>query len=136
MAYSTRAMLPADWQLLRHFQPEEFKAPEKMGYQFMLALDKLAEQAGVPCRVTSSFRSKAYNKSVGGAKDSAHTDEPLCEAVDLSPRNNADRFEIMAAAILNGWDRIGLYKNGSLHFDKTSGRRPARRLWCVVDNPA
>lgn len=129
-------MRPEDWELLTYFKAAEFKHPAKMGYQFMLALDALREQAGVPFRdISSSYRSPAYNKSVRGAKDSAHTDEP-CEAVDIIPANNAERFEIVRAAIICGWTRIGIYKNGSIHIDGTDGRRPARRLWVVVGNPA
>lgn len=132
---STRTMRAEDWTLLRHFTAAEFKRPEKMGYQYMLALDALAEQAGVPLRVSSDSRSPERNKAVGGAKDSAHCDD-ICEATDLAPKNNAERFEIIRAAILNGWTRIGIYKDGSLHVDGTDGRRPARRLWVIVQSKA
>lgn len=140
MPLSTRAMTPADWQLLRHFKPAEFQHPEKMGYQFMLKLDRLAEQAGVPVVITSSYRTPAHNKAVGGAADSAHVDGTapgdVCEAVDVTPRNSADAFQIMRAAIICGFTRIGMYANGSFHFDVTGDRRPNNVLWHVVSNPA
>lgn len=135
MPLSTRAMLPADWMLIKHFKPAEFKYPERMGYQFMLRLDALRREAGVPCRVTSDYRPPARNKQVGGAKDSAHSDE-ICESVDIWPANNFGRYHIMRAFYVCGWERIGMYLNGSLHGDLTSDRRPSPRLWIVVENPA
>jgi uncharacterized protein YcbK (DUF882 family) len=142
MAFSTRTMTPADWQGITHFTPAEFKAPDKMGYEMMLWLDGVREQAGVPMRITSSYRSPAYNASVGGAKDSAHTDVP-CDAVDIGkdptpsdPNWNYSRFRIVDTAMKAGCVRIGFYPNGSLHLDRTEDKRPSPRLWNAVDNPA
>ncbi|HJQ27684.1 MAG TPA: D-Ala-D-Ala carboxypeptidase family metallohydrolase [Blastocatellia bacterium] len=128
-------MGPADWQLIRHFKPQEFRYPERMGYEFMLKLDRLRREAGVPMRITSDYRTKAHNKAVGGAADSAHCDD-VCEAVDVMPANSADAFQIMRAAFLVGFSRIGIYANGSFHFDTTGERRPDHVLWHVVSNPA
>jgi uncharacterized protein YcbK (DUF882 family) len=128
-------MTPADWQLLHHFTPAEFTDPDKMGFQFMLKLDSLRREAGVPCPVTSSYRTPLHNRQVGGAKDSAHCDE-VCESVDVAPLNAADAFQILRAAFLVGFERIGVYANGSFHFDTTGDRRPNCVLWHVVSNPA
>lgn len=140
MAYSTRAMQPEDWKLLKRFKPTEFKYPDKMGFQFMLKLERMAVEAGVPCPVSSDHRPKAYNKKVGGAANSAHVDGSesgeFCEAVDINPFNSLDRYEIVRAAFLVGFERIGIYGNGSLHVDTTGHRRPNRVLWNVVSNPA
>ena len=133
---STRAMLPDDWKLIAHFKPAEFRYPERMGFQFMIALDRVRRQAGVPMHPTSGFRTPAHNKAVGGAEDSAHTDEPICDAVDIEPRDSGDRYEIVGAAYFCGWTRIGVYPNGTVHLDATGNRRPDRKLWVVVSNPA
>lgn len=135
MSFSTRCMTANDWAELQHFKPQEFKHPEKMGYEFMKLLEATRDLAGVPFRRSSDWRSEEYNASVGGAKDSAHKDMP-CDSIDLTPINNAERFEIVNAALEMGFTRIGIYQNGSIHLDKTEGRRPGRRLWVVVDNPA
>jgi hypothetical protein len=139
---STRTMRPNDWAQIRNFRPEEFKAPGKMGYEFMLWLDRVRDMAGVSMTITSSYRSPEYNRSVGGAQDSAHSDEP-CEAVDIGkrpttndPNWNHARYRIVTAAMALGCSRIGMYSNGSLHLDRTEGKRPAPRLWTAVDNPA
>jgi uncharacterized protein YcbK (DUF882 family) len=133
--FSSRTMTNADWAVLPFFKKSEFKEPMKMGYEFMLELVKVRRAAGVPMFITSSYRSPAYNRAVGGAQDSAHTDVP-CDAIDCQPRHSGERFAIVRAAILNGFVRIGIYKNGSLHLDKTEDRRPSHVLWTIVSNPA
>lgn len=142
MAFSTRCMRAEDWRLCPHFPPTEFKYPEKMGYEYMLWLEEVRKRAGVPMSVSSSYRSPDYNKGVGGAQDSAHTDVP-CDAVDVrmaprpdDPHWNLSRWEIKAAARDLGCVRIGNYQNGSLHLDRTEHKRPWPREWVVVDNPA
>lgn len=142
MGYSSRTMQPEDWADIKHFNSSEFRDPSKMGYEFMLWLDALREEAGVPMRVTSSYRDPAHNKRVGGAKDSAHTDVP-CDAVDIGeftrdddPNWNYTRFQIVATAIKRGCVRIGTYANGSLHLDMTQDVRPAPRMWRVVNRKA
>lgn len=141
MRFSTRTMRPADWAQIRHFQPSEFAEPEKMGYEFMVWLDAVREDAGVPMYVSSSYRTPAHNRAVGGAADSAHCDEP-CDAVDFrkaptpsDPHWNLARGRIIVAAVKRGCVRVGQYKDGSIHLDRTEGRRPPA-FWTVVDNPA
>ena len=136
--FSTRTMKPEDWARLEYFDADQFKAPEKMGFEFMLWLDSVREKAGVPIVITSSYRDKAYNKKVGGAPDSAHVDVP-CNSVDIGmrprpsdPNWNYSRFQIIKAALDLGCQRIGTYANGSLHLDRTEERRPAPRMWRVV----
>jgi uncharacterized protein YcbK (DUF882 family) len=142
MSFSTRTMRAEDWELCPHFKPEEFKAPEKMGFEFMMWLEQVRVRAGVAMNVSSSWRSKDYNKQVGGAEDSAHVDEP-CDAADLrksptpaDPFWNHSRFAIVAAALTLGCVRIGFYANGSLHLDRSEDKRPGHTLWNAVDNPA
>jgi uncharacterized protein YcbK (DUF882 family) len=133
--FSNRTMTNADWALLKYFKKSEFKNPSVMGYEFMLELEKVRAKAGVAMRISSSHRDPAYNRRVGGAKDSAHTDIP-CNASDIVPRNSVERFAIVKAAIEVGFTRIGIYKDGSIHLDKTDDVRPSHVLWTVVSNPA
>ena len=136
--FSSRTMTDRDWAMVKHFAPHEFKEPSKMGFEFVMWLDRLRTQAGVPMHITSSYRSPAYNAAVGGATDSAHTDVP-CNAIDIGERPRTDdpnwnysRFVIVSTAIMMGCRRIGTYANGSLHLDMSHDTRPAPRMWRVV----
>ena len=138
MTFSSRTMRIDDWKVLKNFSPSEFKQPDKMGYEFMLWLDRLRTEVGMPMVITSSYRSPAYNREVGGASDSAHTDTP-CNAVDIGerprdndPNWNRTRFAIVSTALRLGCSRIGTYANGSLHLDRTEDSRPNERMWRVV----
>lgn len=139
---STRSMTEQDWAQIKYFDKSEFKAPAKMGYEFMLWLDNVRARAGVPIGITSSYRSPEYNKGVGGAKDSAHTDD-ICNAVDIGkdptpgdPHWNRARFAIVFAAYDLGCRRFGTYPGGSLHLDRTESTRPSHCMWNAVDNKA
>ncbi len=142
MSFSTHCMTDEEWAGLQHFTKAEFEKPQWMGYEFMAWLDMVRATANVPMTITSSYRSTAHNVAVGGASDSAHTDVP-CNAVDIGmrprpddPNWNYSRWQIITAAITHGCIRIGTYADGSIHLDRTEDRRPAPRLWRVVDNVA
>jgi hypothetical protein len=135
-------MRARDWGDIKHFTPIEFRHPERMGYEFLLWLDKLRDACGFAFVITSDYRSPLYNKAVGGAKDSAHSDE-ICQAIDIGkrprendPNWNFSRWQIITKGIILGCQRFGLYSNGSLHLDRTEHIRPAPRIWTAVDNPA
>src|SRR3990167_4075166 len=124
-------MLAADWAKLRHFRASEFQRPERMGFEFMQWLDELRAIAAVPIITTSSYRTPEHNRAVGGATNSAHSDTP-CNAIDIGERPRPDdpnwnfsRWSILTAAIKLGCQRIGMYANGSLHLDRSEGKRPA-----------
>lgn len=138
MSFSSRTMRAEDWREIKNFRASEFRHPDKMGYEFVKWLDKLRDVAAVPITLTSSYRDPEYNREVGGAPDSAHTDVP-CNAVDIGerprpgdPNWNYTRYQIVKTAIAMGCQRIGTYANGSLHLDRTEDERPAPVMWRVV----
>ena len=138
MPFSSRVMTIADWKKLKWFEPHEFRHPQMMGLEFMIWLDQVREDADVPMVITSDFRSKEYNASIGGATDSAHSDVP-CNSIDVGKRPRKDdpswnytRYRIFEAARKNGCVRIGMYPDGSMHLDRTEDRRPAPRIWIAV----
>lgn len=122
---STRCMTDADWAELKWFKKTEFKRPEKMGYEFLKWLDAVRAEAKVPMFILSSHRSEQQNRDAGGARSSAHLDEP-CNAVDIvgnkgAVLSGAQRLAIVRAALKLGCERLGIYENGTVHLDR-SGR--------------
>jgi len=117
------------------FVPSEFKHPFKMDVTFLRSLYRVRLRAGVPLRIVSDYRPPDRNASVGGAKASAHMELP-CSAVDLRVNNNHERMLIVAAAIEEGFTRMGIYPAGeggagSLHLD-ASRTLPSPRIWTRV----
>lgn len=88
-------------------------------------LDLLREQLGVPIMTTSVYRSPAYNKAIGGAKNSLHMEfnaiDFIVKNTTLTPSQWASRLQDMkAAGVFDGW--IGVYDH-FVHLD-TRGNLP------------
>lgn len=77
--------VPSDWPS-KYFKPKEFE--NKLDEVYLLdssllaLLDAIREEFDAPLRVTSGYRSEAYNKRIGGAKSSQHIKGA---AADISP---------------------------------------------------
>jgi uncharacterized protein YcbK (DUF882 family) len=123
-------MKDSEWKNIKHFKPSEFDSPDlkgsgkKMRKVFIEKLEYARINAGVPFKITSGYRSKAYNKKVGGVKDSAH--RKFC-ACDISVTTSAKRFKIIYGLILAGFKRIGIGKN-FIHCD-TSKIKSQKVAW-------
>ena len=87
-------------------------------------LDEARGKAGIPFVITSGYRSKAQNSSVGGVNESSHS---TGLAVDIRCRNSSERFKILKAFIEVGIDRIGIY-NRHIHVDIDS-TKPKTVAW-------
>lgn len=98
---------------MKHFAEEEFKDFSKMDKSFLKKLDKARGIAGIPFKLTSTYRSPAYNKKIGGVNGSSHTKG--C-AVDISCTRSRDRFIIITALLAVGFTRIGISDN-FIHVD-------------------
>lgn len=80
-------------------------------------LTKLAEAQVVPeFEISSGYRDPARNAKAGGAKGSQHLHG---NATDISTRGWTDdqRQAFLGAAVANGAKGVGIYPNGSFHFD-------------------
>ena len=98
--------------MLIYFNFEEFDSPDeigsglpkcqggKMDLAFLHKLDEARTIAGVPFKITSGYRSEAWNKRCGGRVGSSHLKGV---AVDISCKTSGER-----AKILNGLFTVGL----------------------------
>jgi hypothetical protein len=81
-----------------------------------LALEPLREALGRPLKISSGYRSPAYNKKIGGAPGSQH-----CAGIAADILMNSDSEQLKAAAIasnIKGIGGIGIYPGrGFIHVD-------------------
>ena len=113
--------------LSKHFTVLEFLAvndpikpsPEvidALGDLCVLALEPLREALGRPLKISSGYRSPAYNRLIGGAPGSQH-----CAGIAADVLMNSDAEQLKAAAIasnIKGIGGIGIYPGrGFIHVD-------------------
>ena len=107
---------------MRHFKKSEFKMGkelvfDKMNIDFLCLLDDLRELVNEPLSLSSSYRSKEYNKSVGGSSKSQHL---IGNAVDLKCNNGALRLKIVENALALGLT-VGVAKS-FVHIDNRANQ--------------
>jgi len=76
-------------------------------------LNNAREYADIPFTLSSAVRCESHNKAVGGVKNSSHVDG---WAVDIEINNSMERFAILQALIVIGFNRIGISDN-FIHVD-------------------
>ena len=107
---------------LRYFPAHEFVMDgkpvfDKMDVEFLALLDECRHVAGVKFKITSSYRSPAKNKAVGGSSKSMHL---LGRAVDIEARTGEIRAKIVRAALAFGFS-VGIMEN-AIHLDNRGGQ--------------
>lgn len=90
---------------------------DKMQPDFLCLLDDLRELVNEPLHINSSFRSKRWNKSVGGSSKSQHL---TGNAVDLHCDNSVLRAKIIKFALILGLT-CGVSTN-FIHIDNREGQ--------------
>lgn len=100
---------------LSHFRREEFTSPAMMNRDLLLTLDDAREWAGVPFRITSSYRA-----GDPGAHGRGY-------AVDIACTESRARLKIVRALILEGFHRIGVYDR-HIHADRDP-TLPGEVMW-------
>ena len=121
--------------MLTYFNFEEFDSGDeigsglpkcqggKMNLEFLHKLDEARTIAGVPFKITSGYRSEAWNKRCGGRVGSSHLKG--C-AVDIAVNNSAHRSAVVQGLIKAGFTRIGIAKT-FIHAD-TDPNKPSA-IW-------
>lgn len=103
----------------KYFSESEFNRcvpscnEKDMDRDFLLLLDRVREDCGIPLILNCAYRSKEWDKSKGRSGNSSHC---RGKAVDIRCNNSATAFKIVNAAISNGITRIGIGKT-FIHLD-------------------
>lgn len=112
---------------MRYFDYSEFDSPDLpnsgemyMDRHFLQMLDDARGQAGIAFKITSGYRTENHNRKVGGVRNSSHT-KGL--AADIACSNGSNRFTIVNALIMAGFNRIGIAKN-FIHCDIDGSKSP------------
>lgn len=107
----------------KYFKLSEFSTPgmdngDKMDRDFVATLDSIRSDFGKPMRVTSGYRTKAYNEDLiaRGYKASRTSSHLKGVAADIACTNSKDRIRLIEIAIKHNIRRIGV-SSKFLHFD-------------------
>ena len=98
---------------MKYFTLDEFDCPslpnsgKNMDSSFLAKLEQARENAGIPFKITSGYRTKEHNAEVGGVPNSSHL---IGVAADIAVSGGADRYIILSALIKAGFKRIGVAK--------------------------
>jgi uncharacterized protein YcbK (DUF882 family) len=92
---------------------------------FVDRLNRCRIEAGIPFNINSGYRCQEHNREVGGSISSAH----LQEAADIAATNSKERFLIIRALVLEGFTRIGVYKDDEFIHVDPSQDNPDLVLW-------
>lgn len=103
---------------LKYFKIEEFASPDdlksggKMDAKFLEKLDYARQNAGVPFKINSGYRTLKWNAKIGGRVGVGKLMSSHCKglAVDIHCNNSRNRGLIINALISVGIRRIGIAK--------------------------
>jgi len=119
---------------MKYFTHSEFDSPDETGsgknmrHDFLEMLDFAREEAGIPFKITSGFRTEAYNKDLQKRGYQASTNSAHLKgcAADIACGNSQKR-SIMVRALVNvGFTRLGISKT-FIHVDNDPDKSDA--IW-------
>ena len=103
---------------LKYFKLSEFDSPDevgsssKMNYTFLEKLDQARGLAGIPFKITSGFRTEAYQDDLTrrGYKTAKKGTSPHLKglAADISVKDSRQRYIVINSLLLAGFTRIGI----------------------------
>jgi uncharacterized protein YcbK (DUF882 family) len=108
-----------------HFTKKEMDCNCGCGFriinpELLQRLHYARELAGIPFNINSWCRCDKHNAKVGGVKGSSHTKG---YAVDIKVKGDRERFIILKALIMAGFERMGVYSWG-IHVDVDDTKDP------------
>tara|TARA_R110002096_G_scaffold387466_1_gene581641 strand:- start:1668 stop:2036 length:369 start_codon:yes stop_codon:yes gene_type:complete len=120
---------------MRYFNYTEFDSPDELGSgkrmseKILDMLDLAREKFDKPIKITSGFRTEAYNIDLKarGYKASSKSSHLKGLAVDIHCNNSKDRFELVDILLDVGFNRIGI-ANTFIHADIDQDK-PSHVIW-------
>ena len=120
---------------MRFFNYTEFDSPDELGSGKQMSekildmLDLAREKFDKPIKITSGFRTQAYNQDLKarGYKASSKSSHLKGLAVDIHCNNSKDRFELVDILLDVGFNRIGI-ANTFIHADIDEDK-PSHVIW-------
>jgi len=99
--------------MFKYFKESEFKCKCGCGKNnisplLVVKIEAAREIAGIPFKLISACRCIKWNKEVGGSDTSSH---PSGLAIDIKAKSSQERFKILSALVMAGFNRIGMGKN-------------------------
>lgn len=116
--------------MLKHFDISEFDSPDRPGSgemmhePFLYMLDDARGIAKTKFIITSGYRTEQHNEQVGGVDSSAHVNG---YAADIACRTSRERWLIINALMLVGFNRIGI-ADTFVHVD-CDPSKPENVIW-------
>ncbi|MCL1826555.1 MAG: D-Ala-D-Ala carboxypeptidase family metallohydrolase [Candidatus Cloacimonetes bacterium] len=108
-------MQVTDWSVYPNFKQSEFTCKcgcgtNRMSKLVMDMLQNARTTAGIPFVINSACRCPTHNLKVSKSNSGDHITDSnnLCFGVDIASINSRNRFLILQALILAGFDRIGV----------------------------
>ena len=111
---------------LKYFKLSEFDSPDlegsgsNMNYTFLEKLDQARGLAGIPFKITSGYRTEAYQDDLTrrGYKTAKKGTSPHLKglAADISVKDSRQRFIVINSLLLAGFTRLGIGDN-FIHVD-------------------
>tara|TARA_R110000822_G_scaffold128628_1_gene264471 strand:+ start:1018 stop:1386 length:369 start_codon:yes stop_codon:yes gene_type:complete len=120
---------------MRFFNYTEFDSPDELGSGKQMSekildmLDLAREKFDKPIKITSGFRTEAYNIDLKarGYKASSKSSHLKGLAVDIQCNNSKNRFELVDILLDVGFNRIGI-ANTFIHADIDQDK-PSHVIW-------
>jgi len=120
---------------MRYFNYTEFDSPDELGSgkqmseKILEMLDLARAKFDKPIKITSGFRTEAYNKDLKarGYKASSKSSHLKGLAIDIHCNNSKDRFELVDILLDVGFNRIGI-ANTFIHADIDEDK-PSHVIW-------
>ena len=120
---------------MRYFNYTEFDSPDELGSgknmspKILEMLDIAREKYDKPIKITSGYRTQAYNDNLKarGYKASKNSSHLKGLAVDIHCNNSKDRFVLVDILLDVGFNRIGI-ANTFIHVDIDEDK-PTHLIW-------